>query len=98
MIFANFFLYFFKSEVLSPLENRSIYRYELSNGIIHYETGDLWTDNHDRAQDIVEGTYWFVGPDNTTYKIEYFVIQDDFEPNIGDGSGVNFNVLKSAVG
>ncbi|KAG4074098.1 hypothetical protein HA402_014303 [Bradysia odoriphaga] len=72
--------------------------YELSNGIFHYEDGTLNDDNHNRVEDIVEGTYWFVGPDNRTYKIEYIVSEDDFTPQIGDGSGVSNNLLRSLVG
>ncbi|KAJ6644200.1 Flexible cuticle protein 12 [Pseudolycoriella hygida] len=65
--------------------------YELSNGIIHFESGRV-------GSDIVEGTYWFVGPDNVTYSIDYYADENSFQPLLGSGSGVDFKVLASAIG
>ncbi|XP_037049118.1 cuticle protein CP14.6-like [Bradysia coprophila] len=72
-------------------------KYEMSNGIIHYETGSLSNDSHHQAQN-VEGTYWFVGPDNITYEINYSVFPNLFSPHIGKGTGISFKLLQSSIG
>lgn len=70
----------------------------MSNGIIHSESGSLSNGKDDETQGIVDGSYWFMGPDNVTYVINYYVDEDGFHPLVGSGAGVAFRVLASAVG
>lgn len=59
------------------------YSYELDNGQIFSETGELRTFGDQQAV-VKSGAYSFVGPDGQTYWVTYTADENGFHPVIGN--------------
>ncbi|XP_031626375.1 endocuticle structural protein SgAbd-6-like [Contarinia nasturtii] len=63
-----------------------LFTYELDNGQIFSETGQLKTIGEQQAV-VKSGAYSFVGADGITYWVTYYADETGFHPTIGTGPG-----------
>lgn len=61
----------------------TLFSYELDNGQIFSETGELRTYQNNVQAIYKSGAYTFVGPDGQTYWVTYYADDTGYHPTIG---------------